>query len=126
MQNRKRMTNMLIAGTLTLFVLTVFLAFRGGAAVAAATTTNQATAVTLSDDVTTLQAQVESLQAQNDELRTAVQTMQEREAEYQRQIEIANQTITELSAQTGSLAMDNGESTLPGFGAGHNHSGHNH
>lgn len=150
MQNRKRLTNVLIAGTLTVLVLTMFLAFRGGGtAVAetstiseptiseptsAATTSADTTAVTTNTDIATLQAQIEALQAQNTELRTAVETMQEREAEYQRQIEIANQTITELSAQTGSLAVGGGLSGESTAGSGlfgfavqpHSHGGHNH
>jgi len=145
MQNRKRLTNVLIAGTLTVLVLTMFLAFRGGGtAVAetstiseptsAATTSADTTAVTTNADIATLQAQIEALQAQNTELRTAVETMQEREAEYQRQIEIANQTITELSAQTGSLAVGGGLSGESTAGSGlfgfavqpHSHGGHNH
>lgn len=141
MQNRKRLTNVLIAGTLTVLVLTMFLAFRdGGTAVAETSATSEPTitettsVTTTNADIATLQAQIEALQAQNTELRTAVETMQEREAEYQRQIEIANQTITELSAQTGSLAVGgglSGESTegssLFGFAVQpHSHGGHNH
>lgn len=123
MQDRKRLTNILIAGTLTVLMLTVFLAFRG-TNTAVADTTMAATAVVqttddLSDDVATLQAQVEALQAQNSELREALTTMQSREAEYQAQIEAANQTITELSAQSGTLAF--GGETLQTRPGGHNH-----
>jgi len=64
-------------------------------------------------DVAALQAQIEALQAQNEELRSAVQTMQEREIEYQNQIDSANQTISELSAQNGSLAA--GSQDFNGF-----------
>lgn len=121
MQNRKRLINSLIAGTLTVLVLTVFLAFRGsGTAVADAAVVETAVVQTedLSDDVATLQAQVEALQAQNTELRQALTTMQSREAEYQAQIEAANQTITELSAQSNTLAFG-----TDGFAAppGHSH-----
>ncbi len=119
MRNRKRLTNILIAGTLTVLMLTVFLAFRGSdTPVAEAEATNiDETAVTelvgeYETDIAALQAQVESLQAQNaayqaqnEELRTAVTTLQERESEYQAQIETANQTINELSAQNNNLAM---------------------
>lgn len=123
MQDRKRLTNILIAGTLTVLMLTVFLAFRG-TNTAVADTTMAATAVVqttddLSDDVATLQAQVEALQAQNSELREALTIMQSREAEYQAQIEAANQTITELSAQSGTLAF--GGETLQTRPGGHNH-----
>ncbi|MEZ4592857.1 MAG: hypothetical protein R3D55_17185 [Chloroflexota bacterium] len=84
MQNRKKVTNMLIAGTLTLLMLTVFLAFRG---TAVADTALQETAVVtttveVSDDTAALQAQVEALLAQNTELREAISTMQAREAKY--------------------------------------------
>ncbi|MCB8921889.1 MAG: hypothetical protein H6662_09910 [Ardenticatenaceae bacterium] len=122
MQNRKRLTNMLIAGTLTVFALTIFLAFRGGETAVAETTIPEQTAVVElsgdnSADIAALQAQIEGLQAQNAELRTAVTTLQEREVEYQNQIEIANQTINELSAQNGSFVMTEGR---PAHG-GHNH-----
>ncbi|MCC6602951.1 MAG: hypothetical protein IT327_07065 [Anaerolineae bacterium] len=123
MQDRKRLTNILIAGTLTVLILTVFLAFRGtNTAVADTTVVETAVGQTtddLSDDVATLQAQVEALQAQNSELREALTTMQSREAEYQAQIEAANQTITELSAQSGTLAF--GGETLQTRPGGHNH-----
>jgi peptidoglycan hydrolase CwlO-like protein len=124
MQDRKRLTNILIAGTLTVLVLSVFLAFRGsGTAVADTTVVETAVVQTtddLSDDVATLQAQVEALQAQNTELREALTTMQSREAEYQAQIETANQTITELSAQSGTLAFGSEEfQARPGHS--HNH-----
>lgn len=118
MQNRKRLTNLLIASTLTVLLLVVFLAFRNGGNTAALETTNTTdTAIVemvgdYETDIAALQAQVESLQtqnaayvAQNDELRTAVTTLQAREGEYQAQIEAANQTIEELSAQGGNLAM---------------------
>ena len=55
MQNRKRLTNILIAGTLTVLMLTVFLAFRGtGTAVAE-------TAVVETAVVQTLLAEIERL-----------------------------------------------------------------
>jgi len=133
MQNRKRLTNMLIAGTLTVLALTVFLAFRGNTTAVAATTASEQTAVidtavSGTADTTALQSQVQVLQAQNEELRSAVQVLQEREVEYQRQIEIANQTISELSAQTGSLATGEEASGLFAFRAPHSHEfgGHDH
>ena len=122
MQDRKRLTNILIAGTLTVLMLTVFLAFRGtNTAVADTAVVETAVGQTddLSDDVATLQAQVEALQAQNSELREALTIMQSREAEYQVQIEAANQTITELSAQSGTLAF--GGEALQARPGGHNH-----
>ena len=80
-------------------------------------------------DIANLQAQIEALQEQNtayaeqnEELRAAVITMQERENEYQAQIEAANQTINELSTQAGSLAL-----TDQGFGSfGRQPHEHNH
>lgn len=129
MQNRKRLTNILIAGTLTVLLLTVFLAFRGEDTAVANTTTTEPTAVveltgSVSEDVATLQAQVEALQAQNEELRANLSTMQDREAEYQTQIEAANQTINELSAQSNTLAF--GNEGFGEFGAGQPPHGHNH
>ncbi len=134
MKNRKRLTNILIAGTLTVLLLTVFLAFRNeNTAVAETNSTEQTAVIELTGetdaDMAALQTQIERLQAQNaayqaqnEELRTAVTTLQERETEYQAQIETANQTINELSAQSNTMAMG-GE----GFDAFQPHShGHNH
>lgn len=134
MQNRKRLTNILIAGTLTVLMLTVFLAFRGSDTPVAEATNMDQTAVTelvgeYETDMAALQAQIERLQAQNaayqaqnEELRTAVSTLQERESEYQAQIETANQTINELSAQNNSLAMGSeGFDTLQPRPHNHNH-----
>jgi peptidoglycan hydrolase CwlO-like protein len=117
MKKRKRLTNLLIAATLSVLMLTVFLAFRGA-------NTNQAEAGSLEQsavvelageyetDIAVLQDQIESLQAQNEELRAAVSTMQDREIEYQTQIETANQTIEELSAQNSTMTLGG-----DGFGA---------
>ena len=148
MQNRKRITNILIASTLTALVLIVFLAFKGSDETAALETVNTPEAAVVEmigdyeTDIAALQTQIESLQeqnaayaaqndayiaqndayvAQNEELRAAVTTLQERESEYQAQIEAANQTIEELS-QAGNLAM--GEQALgefPPHGHEHNH-----
>ena len=129
MQNRKRLTNILIAGTLTGLVLVVFLAFRGGeTAVAETDVTGQTAVIEMvaadSTDSAALQAQIEALQAQNEELRAAIETMQARETEYQNQIEAANQTINELSAQGGSLAL--GPEGFEQFGEGFRPHEHNH
>lgn len=133
MKNRKRVTNILIAGTLTALVLTVFLAFKGGNETAALEQDNSAAATVeivgdYETDIANLQAQVETLQAQNaayaaqnEELRAAVTTLQARESEYQTQIEAANETINQLS-QSGTLAFG-GE--ISGERPGHAHS-HNH
>lgn len=133
MQNRTRLTNLLIAGTLTVLLLVVFLAFRGGDTSASASEDTGQTAVSeLADedtaDIAALQTQIESLQAQiaaytarNEELRTAVKTFQEREIEYQNQIEAANQTINELSTQNGNLAAGPGWDTFPTRPREHEH-----
>ena len=146
MENRKRMTYILIAGTLTAFILAIFVAFRGSGETASAAAGDLSSVTTLEDngttalltdqdtDIAALQAQIESLQeqnsayaAQNDELRAAVTTLQERESEFQAQIESANQTITELSAQSGGFGPGGfgpggqsfGEGMAPdGFGPG--------
>ncbi|MCA9989948.1 MAG: hypothetical protein KDE29_02985 [Anaerolineales bacterium] len=124
MQKRKRLVNVLIAGTLSVLVLTVFLAFRGGnTAKTEAGSSDEAAAVELlgeyETDIAALQAQIEGLQAQNAELRAAVSAMQARESEYQDQIEIANQTISELSAQNSTLTQ--GRTGFPARPGGHTH-----
>ncbi len=123
MENRKRITNILIAGTLTIFMLAVFLAFRSSGetvsadegSLTAESTVEDAAAELVGEqeaNIVALQAQFESLQAQNsayaeqnEELRSAVITLQERESEYQTQIEEANQTINDLSAQAGGFTQ---------------------
>lgn len=117
MQKRTRLTSILIAGTLSVFILTIFLAFRSGNqtnddAIAAEQVASVELVGEYETDMAVLQAQIDSLQAQNEELRAAVNTMQAREAEYQNQIDIANQTIEELSTQNSSGIL-----TGEGFGA---------
>ncbi|MCA9975295.1 MAG: hypothetical protein KC413_06075 [Anaerolineales bacterium] len=135
MQNRKRLTNILIASTLTVFLLAVFLAFRSNDTAVAETNSNvvDETAVielqgNYEADIATLQAQIETLKAQNEayasqneELRTAVTTLQERETEYQTQIAAANQTINELSAQNSSATVGGTGTTFQAPSHGHNH-----
>lgn len=126
MKNHKRLTNILIAGTLTALVLAVFLAFRGeGTAVAAADTGTDTPVVAAasSTDMTALQAQVETLQAQNEQLRATVTTLQEREAQYQQQIESANETINELSAQANGAFPGEGFAFPPPGRGEHSHDG---
>lgn len=124
MQNRKRLTNILIAGTLTALILSVFLAFRGtNTAVADTASVETAVVETISleatEDVAALQAQVDALQAQNTELRELLTTMQAREAEYQVQIESANQTINEMS-QSGTFGFGSeGAQGRPGHSHDH-------
>lgn len=129
MRNRKRLTHMLIAGTMTVLLATVVLAFRGGDAdTAEAATTDQTVAVEIvgdyEADIAALQGQIEALQAQNTayadqnaQLLAAVEALQAREAEYQAQIEAANQTINELSTQA-SVAQG---PALGGERPGHTH-----
>lgn len=114
MQNRTRLTNLLLAGTLTALVLAVFLTFGGAGtetAVADAPETSapvavveETTPIISEADRAALQEQIQALQAQNQELRNALALMQERETQYQAQIETANQTITELQAQAKTVA----------------------
>lgn len=135
MEKRNRITNILIASTLTILLLAIFLVFRGSnhtTALETGNTTDTGIVEIVGDyetDIANLQAQVESLQEQNaayaeqnEELRAAVITMQERENEYQAQMEAANQTINELSTQTRSLALT--DQDLGSFGRRpheHNH-----
>ncbi|MFN2135664.1 MAG: hypothetical protein ACK2UK_06900 [Candidatus Promineifilaceae bacterium] len=130
MENRKRITNILIAGSLTLLILAVFFAFRGGsettAALEAAAASEKPTVElqgSYDADIAALQAQVEDLQAQNDayakqneELRAAMTTLQQRESAYLAQIKAANQTINQLSAQGGSQAQGELGFGEPGLG----------
>lgn len=131
MQNRNRLTNILIAGTLTVLVLTIFLAFRGGTETAVADTADSAKTITpvLSEsvgnnaDVTALQAQIDALQTQNQELLSTLSIMQEREATYQAQIESANETIQQLSAQANTVASGSGNEFSGLARPGHSHDG---
>ena len=127
MQRRARITNILIAGTVTAIFFTLFLAFRGQNSAAESLATEGSSEAVLVEmvgdyetDIAALQAQVESLQAQNsayaaqnEELRTAVNTLQARESEYQSQIETANATISELSTQMSGLAQSGADSVEP-------------
>lgn len=81
MQNRTRLTNLLLAGTLTALVLAVFLTFGGAGtetAVADAPETSapvavveETTPIISEADRAALQEQIQALQAQNQELRNA-------------------------------------------------------
>ncbi len=129
MKDRKRLTNLLLSGTLTLLMLTVFLTFRSQATAvtdSVASTTPTSTATDLepinlatTTDATTLQEQISALQVQNEELSALILLLQEREAEYQAQIEAANETIASLSAPGTTIAMsETGETFI--------HEGHRH
>ena len=72
-----------------------------------------------------LQEQVTALQTQNTELRALLSTMQEREAEYQAQIEAANATIEQLSSQASALSFSGAGETAGFVRPGHSHE-HNH
>ena len=101
----KRLRNILAAGALTGLVLATLIAFglrnRPGEATAAEATPQ--TVTTGADQGTT--AGEGSLQAENEQLRSALQTMQEREQQYQAQIEAANRTILQLQDDPNGSAL---------------------
>lgn len=85
-----RLRNILAAGALTGLVLATILAFAWQSA--PADSQPAATEVPTAD----------TLRAENQQLRQAVNILQQREAAYQSQIEAANQTILQLQAAGGS------------------------
>ena len=111
-----RIKGILAAGTLTGLVLITILALGwdsvGGAA---ANTPVEPAAI-----VQPMATDAGALQAQNVQLQNVLQTMQAREAQYQAQIEAANQTITQLESQpvaqsANSRASFSGEREHEGF-----------
>ena len=117
MKNNNRLYNLLAAGSLTVLLALTFFLFRGngfGTAVGAADTWSGTTpAVVTSDQVaepslTTGQAATQAdaaqapalttLQAQNAKLTQMLQVMQEREKQYQTQLETANQALQAQAA----------------------------
>jgi S-adenosylmethionine synthetase len=92
-----RLRNILAAGALTGLVLATILAFAWQSAPTDAqpASTEVPTAGTLS--------------AENEQLRQAVNILQQREAAYQSQIEAANQTILQLQAAGGNRFQDDDE-----------------
>jgi hypothetical protein len=101
-----RLKNILAAGALTGLVLATVIAFAWrdlGQADAAATDTQPVTVT-----ATSVEEDVNALQAENQQLRDALVTMQEREQQYQTQLEMANQTILQLQAGTGNTTGNSG------------------
>ncbi|MCA9957856.1 MAG: hypothetical protein KC443_02410 [Anaerolineales bacterium] len=96
-----RIKGIIAAGTLTGLVLLTVLAlgFRNAGA-AKETTVNTATAVTTPQ-------QLQDMQTYTTQLEDALQTMQAREAQYQQQIEAANQTIHQLQSQSSTAPTGN-------------------
>lgn len=90
----ERLRNILAAGALTGLVLATILAFGW----------QDARRTEAQDDVRREAGAVpaeDALRAENEQLRQAVDTLQQREGAYQSQIEVANQTIRQLEG-TGS------------------------
>jgi len=91
--------------TIAAFALVLLLAFGRGAAAAGNTTAGST-------------AGAAALEQQNAQLRATVEQMQQREAEYRRQIEAANATIEQLSAGSAGLQLqlpDGRELSVPGL-----------
>lgn len=91
MRDRNRLRNILAAGLLTGLVLATIVAFgwqevRGNDSVPASGTSAQ------------------SLQSENEQLRQALDLMQQRETSYQAEIKAANQTIQELQSAAPETA----------------------
>lgn len=106
MRPNNRIKNLLIAGAVTGLLLATLLAlgFRGTVR-AAEDPAGNVQPQTLPADMTTT-----NLQAENAQLRSAVNTLLNREGQYQQQLELANQTILQLQSQ---LSQANGQ--LPSF-----------
>lgn len=106
MRPNNRVKNLLIAGAVTGLLLATILAlgFRGTVR-AAEDPAGSVQPQTLPADMTTT-----SLQAENAQLRSAVNTLLNREGQYQQQLELANQTILQLQNQ-----ISQANSQLPSF-----------
>ena len=100
--NKKQLSNILGAGTITGFILALMLLFNSGGvqgetAVLPTSSPSGITEVVPMENYT-------QLQAQNDQLVQDLQTMQDRELQYEAQITTAN----ELTAQQDAAAQQNG------------------
>ena len=101
--NKKQLSNILGAGTITGFILALMLLFNNGdvqgeTAVSPATTTSGITEVVPMENYS-------QLQAQNNQLVQDLQVMQSREQQYETQITTANELMAQQSAaaqQTGN------------------------
>ncbi|HSH01036.1 MAG TPA: hypothetical protein VLL52_00870 [Anaerolineae bacterium] len=87
MSDKKRLGNIIGATMATIFVLALFLIFGPGPGPATAGTNDPNPVVITTDGDN-------QLATENDQLRQAVQTMQEREAAYQAEIQKANDLLT--------------------------------
>ncbi len=105
-----RIKGILAAGTLTGLVLITILALSwGNVSGAAANAPAEPAAI-----VQPMATDAATLQAQNVQLQNALQTMQAREAQYQAQIEAANQSITQLQSQPVAQSANSRTSFLGG------------
>jgi len=116
MKNHSRLYNLLAAGSLTVLLLLTFLLFQnnrfGGVADAATTPVTETMALPASRAVdngaatnatqTDASQTIEVLQAQNQQLMQAVQVLQEREQQYQTQLNNASQALQTLQAQNST------------------------
>lgn len=115
-----RTKSIIIAGTLTGLVLITFLAF-GFKGLNPFSTPDNASALAqpTSDTLSQIQessANAEALQSwqqYSHELEQAVQVLQQREANYQAQIEMANQTIMQLQEQLNAVNAGQQMNTNP-------------
>jgi TolA-binding protein len=104
MQN-KRLKNVLAAGALTGLVLATIMAFawRDAGRANATPTEKQNTTTTTPPET----QGVDALQAENEQLRSALETMQMREQQYQAQLEAANRSILQLQdAASNTVNVD--------------------
>ena len=120
MKNNNRLYNLLAAGSLTILLALTFFLFRGngfGTAVGAANTWTGTTpaVVTSAQTDNATQANVtqdpalNTLQAQNAKLTQMLQVMQEREKQYQTQLNTATQALQANQAQSAP-SYEGGES----------------
>ena len=98
--DKKQIANLLGAGTLTGLVLASVLLFGQGQLDASAAADNTAASQPAIVEVAAPSTDGDPLQVQNDQLQEALQTMQEREAAYQEQIELANEALAEQAANS--------------------------
>jgi hypothetical protein len=99
--HNNRLKNILAAGAVTGILLATFIAFAWrdlGQADAAAMGSQSVT-----ETAPSAAQDSSALQAENQQLRDVLATMQEREQQYQAQLEMANQTILQLQAGTGNV-----------------------
>lgn len=114
MKNNNRLYNLLAAGSLTILLALTFFLFRGngfGTAIGATNTWTGTTPAVITSAQTgnatpadsTQDPALTTLQAQNAKLTQRLQVMQEREKQYQSQLETANQALQANQAQAAPL-----------------------